>query len=430
MKNLYLCMYTFLIQCICLLLLILCACQNNDKNTVQIIKVGENLRHFKPFKLSEICSDLEYISLESPENRMVGQIKYLDITDRYIVIFDWKKCLLFNRSGKFLRQISKMGRGPGEFSNPGQIKIYGNKIFIPDAKDNSLKIYNVDGKYIESVRSPGRFSNQVMVSNYMLISDSLFLVQEPNITGYQKYRIHLINKNGEILKSYRNSTFYDSINKPRFVSTDFAAQFYKLGDEIRYKELLNDTVWQLENFSLKPIYLLDRGKYGTPNNIRSLPTNILFQKLAQAIQIDLLFETKQYIIIRTQFRKYYPFDFYRQTQIDENPYRNLPHDILGVYDKLNDDFFFVTPSNLPDQLYPTGIENDFDCGINFIPEYKIEPDLMINWIYPYELKKYVLSKSFKNSIPLYPAKKKELEQLAKSLDENDNPVLMLVKLKD
>jgi len=30
----------------------------------------------------------------------------------------------------------------------------------------------------------------------------------------------------------------------------------------------------------------------------------------------------------------------------------------------------------------------------------------------------------------HPEKKKELEKLANSLDENDNPVLMLVKLKE
>ncbi len=39
---------------------------------------------------------------------------------------------------------------------------------------------------------------------------------------------------------------------------------------------------------------------------------------------------------------------------------------------------------------------------------------------------------YKNIIPsgFYNEKKKELEQLANSLDENDNPVLMLVKLKE
>ena len=43
---------------------------------------------------------------------------------------------------------------------------------------------------------------------------------------------------------------------------------------------------------------------------------------------------------------------------------------------------------------------------------------------------YVASETFKNSTPKYPEKKEELEKLAASLDENDNPVLILVKLKN
>ena len=52
---------------------------------------------------------------------------------------------------------------------------------------------------------------------------------------------------------------------------------------------------------------------------------------------------------------------------------------------------------------------------------------MIN---PFDLKNYIASDEFKNSTPKYPEKKKQLEQLANSLNENDNPVLMLVKLKE
>jgi hypothetical protein len=48
----------------------------------------------------------------------------------------------------------------------------------------------------------------------------------------------------------------------------------------------------------------------------------------------------------------------------------------------------------------------------------------------YKLKDLISSDDFKNSTPKYPEKKKYLEKLANSLDENDNPVLMLVKLKE
>lgn len=43
---------------------------------------------------------------------------------------------------------------------------------------------------------------------------------------------------------------------------------------------------------------------------------------------------------------------------------------------------------------------------------------------------YHPSNEFINPTSKYPEKKKELERLANSLSENDNPVLMLVKLKE
>lgn len=47
---------------------------------------------------------------------------------------------------------------------------------------------------------------------------------------------------------------------------------------------------------------------------------------------------------------------------------------------------------------------------------------------PIKLKTYIASKEFRESEPLYPEKKRELESLANSLKETDNPVLVLVRL--
>ncbi len=50
-------------------------------------------------------------------------------------------------------------------------------------------------------------------------------------------------------------------------------------------------------------------------------------------------------------------------------------------------------------------------------------------INPLDIKALVTTNEFKRSQPRYPEKKKELEKLANSLQETDNPVLMLVRLK-
>jgi hypothetical protein len=46
-----------------------------------------------------------------------------------------------------------------------------------------------------------------------------------------------------------------------------------------------------------------------------------------------------------------------------------------------------------------------------------------------QIQSLLTKKEFKNSAPKYPEKKKELEKLANSLKETDNPVLKLVRLK-
>jgi len=76
-----------------------------------------------------------------------------------------------------------------------------------------------------------------------------------------------------------------------------------------------------------------------------------------------------------------------------------------------------------------GIINDFDGGVSFKPIYQ-RNNILIGFIESYALIAHVNSKTFINSTPKYPKKKKELEKLANSLNENDNPVLMLVKLKE
>jgi len=76
------------------------------------------------------------------------------------------------------------------------------------------------------------------------------------------------------------------------------------------------------------------------------------------------------------------------------------------------------PSNARDLLENKGFQHGFPIRI------------YSQLVFSYELKAHISTESFKNSTPKYPEKKKELEKLAYSLDENDNPVLMLVKLKE
>lgn len=54
---------------------------------------------------------------------------------------------------------------------------------------------------------------------------------------------------------------------------------------------------------------------------------------------------------------------------------------------------------------------------------------MVMWVDVKDLKDHVASDDFKNAVVKYPKKKQKLRELADSLAETDNPVLMVIKVK-
>ena len=61
-----------------------------------------------------------------------------------------------------------------------------------------------------------------------------------------------------------------------------------------------------------------------------------------------------------------------------------------------------------------GLINDIDGGPNIWPKTIKDDNTIVSWIEAFKFKEYIASDAFKNSIPKYPDKKKELEKLAKT----------------
>ena len=102
-------------------------------------------------------------------------------------------------------------------------------------------------------------------------------------------------------------------------------------------------------------------------------------------------------------------------------------------------YFLEVADDGPPTIFSGGILNDLDNGNRFQPggttyhqeSYFVENDneYIVGLTQSNKIKTRVESSDFKTSKPKYPEKKKELEKLANSLKETDNPVLMMVRLK-
>jgi len=69
-----------------------------------------------------------------------------------------------------------------------------------------------------------------------------------------------------------------------------------------------------------------------------------------------------------------------------------------------------------------------DAGLEFTPDY-IEDSLAYHIISAYEISNHLNSEQFEESKCKFPGKKEEFKHIMDKISENDNPVIMIVKLK-
>ena len=140
-------------------------CNNETVNKAQIVDVNGNkvivcnvseVKDSIDFPLSEIIDKCEMIPLETKKESMFQSIYHIGISENYIAIHSRGKMpiKLFNRQGKFIRDIGKIGKGPGEFTGLYGIQLDepANRIYLtPFANASQIISYDLDGELQESI---------------------------------------------------------------------------------------------------------------------------------------------------------------------------------------------------------------------------------------------------------------------------------------
>jgi hypothetical protein len=398
-----------------------------------VIDLEKNLKNFKPASLSQLGASINYIPLETSRSVTIGTIKGIEIDKEYILVNDKEKNVyLFQQNGAFISTIGKQGRGPNDFILPSVPKIAFGLIYVPDIIGNKIQIYNFKGAHVNSIKVPEwHLSATPQLKNWHPTSKSSAYIYVPINSGGQKYRLIEINDRGDTLSTLPNTTFFQKHLTHSTYSdgtTSSACNIYKYGSALRMSERLVDTIREITNDTLLPIYITRRGRYG-------IPTHLLGEDMEQpdimSIRKNLIwvwqvFETSNYLFLLVRaYGENYPFKF-KNSRFGFG----FPMNIMVIYNKEKDEYFSVAPSGVDHQLEPLGIENDIDGGINFSPMYSPNERTLVSWFNAYDLKAHVASEAFRSSTPKYPERKHELEALANRLKDDDNPVLMVVTFEE
>lgn len=377
-----------------LLMLLIISCNRQEK---QLYEFDPGSLTENKITLAEIADDISYIPLDNsfPISSIIYSYCFAD-SSIYLASKDLG-VMVFNRDGRMIRKIGSIGRGPGEYLHCTNFAVDKElKIIYINSGNNLIKVYSQNGDFLRDIS----------VNQYPGYIDCLDIL-DSKLYAFYFLQFGDSKFNWIILDSAGHPSEMKKRSIPIFWS-DWGAKSgtYTFANKLSYWNPYNDTVYTFsKSASYTPAFLISPGEHRIPRS------RIDTDNLSKYLFINYVFETSKYLVIKYGYKK----------------------NIIALIDKkTRKSYINPLESDKNLTMESGGITNNLDGGLMFQPDSYFAGngnEYMAGIIQPHELKLHIAGEEFKNSVPEYPEKKAALQKLADTLNEMDNPVLMVVKLK-
>jgi hypothetical protein len=419
------------------LICFLLGCQQNSMDRtidIAVIDVEQNLGQYQKIPVSRFVTELEYIPLQTDDYCLIGRINQIFVTSTHIFVAGNRYCYSFSRDGRFMREIGRVGQGPGEYELIYDLSMdEENQLLFIEAKSRLL-VYSWDGVFRRSINLPQNNLSGVMQGNLVektfFVRDNLFIGHVCNLSGKEPYNFILFDTSGQIIKSFENHVKFER-TRPRFTEDDFAMRPFRLSESIYIKEYAIDTLYCLnERNELVPKFVFNLGKYAFHKEKRG---DDMLGSLGSFIiplrERPIIGSSKSIFFSIWPRGVNTPYPKGRVGKSESfgrvNEYEdNFP---VGIYDIANQKTALLDTDPVSGM---TGLINDLDGGLSFWPKYYTSDNELVDFWQPYEMKEILTDEYFvAHEIKNQQAHQK-LRELLKNLKDNDNPIIVIAKLKE
>jgi hypothetical protein len=382
-------------------LFILMSCNFGNPKTEKIvlfpeIDISETHSH-KELHIQAIA-EIEYVPMETTDDFLLdGRAELFYVSDKYILV--WQRqgdIFVFNRNGRAVFHFNHLGGGPAEYPDISNV-IFDEKneeIFVTTNNLRQFLVYSLTGEYRRTLEFPDEIRNAV---TYNFDDETILVYDEIGFSNYdyKEYPYLLISKqDGSLLSvlELRLPLRYSSsilpqldanrqpTGPPIMIATPNNRRF---GEDFVIADISSDT-----------IYILDKKRELTPWLVRKPSVHSSEIKTV----LTSLLATNKFIFLWK-----IAFDI-AAIQNNQNIYTSLMYEVkTGMTSRvlfINEDF--------PSQPF-TIMVNNLDIAKN----------MTANLIDAVVLKEAYEERKLKG----------ELEKLTETLDEEDNPVLMIIKFR-
>lgn len=370
--------------------------------------------------LSEVASSVKYIPLETNDYSLLDNAPRPVLENGNIYVYSGKEqCYkVFSGDGKFIGKIGIKGRAVGEYTHLQPFSLsFNHKNGNPLLHSyNKIIEYDNDGKFVNEVLAPDTlksYSNletQKLGKNYFALYGNL---------SENRYKFFYYDADGKIVDEYPKG--YELVPvKPVQADDDgeeevmigfkvlITPSIYNFKDQIKVITVTDDTIFSFnQQFERHIDYILDYGKEKTPD----YPTDTEREN-SLYINSRLTNESDHHLFFRIHFP-----ETDRDKMADNSTFaiynKEKKQLTLLKYEKrdLNSD------ESAKNEVWQKGFKNDIDNGIPFWPSYISIDGGMIMSI---PAMKFIELSEIYNS--------PEMKKVAATLNENSNPVMMVVTL--
>ncbi|WP_323755229.1 6-bladed beta-propeller [Roseivirga sp.] len=401
--------FSFLATFITLFTFSSCSNEKEIETGLTTINLVEAYNNSAPINLSDFASDIEYIPLETSEETFYRWVRLNStLGDSIILMKSSDRISLFDRkTGAYLRDIGHKGDDPEGFTdartelgvNAKNKTVYakGKRFDLYEYSLNEgLLVNTIPGPKIEALEATlnsGSFTDVSFITSYGIIKDGLIAGYFMNMKGDEPYKLVVYDINGEILKFHPNYLSYEKQGiSIRVEYTDF----HNYDNGLFFKENFNDTVFNVGVDTLKPVLLYELGEYSPPYAEQ------------ESMSIE---QRKEYMFVRNTLQNS-SFIFYNLGFKGMEAY--------GYYNRKTKEAFLSDPSTSNSK---TGYTNDIDNFVPFYPTSINEEGEMMGVIMAEEVYEW-----FQNNPDKIASLPTNLQAL-QNIEPEDNPVVMIAKLK-
>ena len=407
--------------CFFLLYILIGSCTKTNLSTdLSVIPVESMVGKYEILNISDYASSVSYIPLETKDNVLIRNISEIIYEQEQFIVNDpIQSCMVFNKCGSYLHNLGNKGLGPEEYLSIRKISSWNDSIFLHTGSPVKIMIYHSGGRLIDILRADNisetyRFNAIWFLKPHIYLSDVVTMAANNSTSSYPSaILLQEDNKRLTISREYPNVSLEKEFGG--FSSSFEVAIMYRFNDKVYTYKAINDTIFTIgPDLEMDKAFVFNLGKYRAS-------TKWMFEmnpkKNPEYIWPLNIMESTNYLFIEFFFGNHAPehFEYLRRPGTsDERIYTD--YRVFGLFNKLTGQLKLM---NQPIKK-KLGLKNDIDGGPVIWPSYISKNDELISTIQPEDFMEYY--EKTENPSP-------RMTEIAKILKIDDNPIVIITKLK-